>query len=488
KNLSIPPDAIVIKGDSLFVYAGFIDGLSRTGVIKPKEESKERPKDPANPTPERAGITPQSDVRDLINPTDKGIEELRAVGFTTAQVVPFGGMLPGKSAVISLNGKRSDDMVLVPLHSLYSELTAADRVYPSTIIGVLAKWKELYKQALLAKNYETLYASNRTGLTPPESNRVMESFYPVIEKRMPVLFKAERNLDLHRIVSLQKDLGFALTLADVKEGTEVVQKIKSSSAKVFLSLDLPEEKKKDDKKTESVLTTLSAAEKEALEKRKEETINKLVAQPVVFQQAAVPFGFSAMSVKTKDIQPNLRRMIKAGLTEDQALAALTINAAQLLGLSDRLGTLEAGKIANVMIAHRPYFHDKSEVKYVFVEGVQYKIDTPVKKDGAAGVVLEGEWSLSANTPQGKSESILVIKKSGDKYSGNLSGGQVTGDVTIETISFDGKTMKFSCTVNAGGQPVGITVEVTVDGNTFKGTTFIDGGESFPVEGKKTPKK
>lgn len=487
-NITVPTDAIVIKGDSLYVYAGFIDGLSRTGVIKPKEENKERSKDPGNPTPERAGITPQADVRDVINAADKTIEELRAVGFTTAHVVPYGGMLPGRSAIVSLHGKRADDMILVPLHALYSELTAADRVYPSTVIGVLAKWKELYQQAQLAKKYESVYASNRTGLTPPESNRVLESFYPVVDKRMPVIFKAEKNLDIHRIISLQKQLGFSLILGDVKEGTDLIPKMKAASAKVFLSLELPEEKKKDDKKNENTSSTLSAEEKEQLEKRKEESIKNLISQPMVFQQAAVPFGFSVMSVKSKDIQPNLRRMIKAGLTEDQALTALTVHPAQLLGLSDRLGTLEVGKMANVIVSHRPYFHTRSAVKHVFVEGVQYKIDPPTKKDANAGVVLEGSWSLTAETPQGKSESMLVIKKTNDKLTGNLSGGQITGDVSIDNISFDGKKMKFSCTVNAGGQPVGITVEVTVEGDAFKGTAFIDGGESFPVEGKKTPKK
>jgi hypothetical protein len=85
QNLPVPPDAIIVKGDSLFVYAGFIDGVSRAGVSKPKDDvTKEKAKDPGNPTPERAGITPQNDVRSFLNPADKTVEELRALGFTTA--------------------------------------------------------------------------------------------------------------------------------------------------------------------------------------------------------------------------------------------------------------------------------------------------------------------------------------------------------------------------------------------------------------------
>lgn len=385
KNLAIPADAIVIKADSMYAYAGFIDGLSRTGVIKPKDEpTKEKIKDPGNPPADRAGIIPQNDVRSFLNPGDKSIEELRALGFTTAHVVPYGGMLPGSGAIVSLGGKSADDVVLVAKSSLYSELTPADRVYPNTILGIMAKWRELYRQAMLAKSYESLYAANRTGLERPASNRILEAFYPVIDKRTPVLFKSEKILELQRILTLQSDLGFLLILGELKEGWDVIPKVKASGAKVFLSLDLPEEKKeekkdekkedKEDKKEEK-LTTPDSVEKEALEKRRADFIALYVAQASAFQKAGIPFGFSTLTVKPKDILSNLRRMIKAGLTENQALAALTINPAQLLGLADRMGTVDVGKVANLVITDKSYFNEKTKVRYVFVEGVMYKIDT-----------------------------------------------------------------------------------------------------------------
>ena len=210
----------------------------------------------------------------------------------------------------------------------------------------MAKWRELYRQAMLTKSYESTYASNRTGLEHPVSDRILEAFYPVIDKRLPVLFKSEKILDLQRVLTLQSDLGFPLILGELKEGWDAIPKIKSSGAKVFLSLDLPEEKKeekkeepKDDKKEEKVKTA-DDLEKEILEKRKADFTALYVAQASAFQKAGVPFGFSALTAKPKDITSNLRRMIGAGLTEDQALAALTINPAQLLGLSDRMGTVD----------------------------------------------------------------------------------------------------------------------------------------------------
>src|SRR6185369_9693869 len=341
-GVSVPPEAIVIKADSMFVYAGFIDGFSRTGITKPKEEKeKEKVKDPGNPPPDRAGITPQNDVRNWLNPNDKSVEELRSLGFTVSQVVPYGNFLPGSAAIVLLGGKSADDMVLVNNSALYSELSGAQNVYPNTVMAVMAKWRELYRNASLTKSYQSVYAANRNSLPRPENDRILESFYPVIDQRIPVLFKSERVMETQRVFTLKNDLGFSLLIADVKEGWPIIPKIKSSGAKVFLSLDLPEEVKKDEKKSDkkdpkkdSLKTeqpkkdkpkTPFDLEKEALEKKKKEAIALYTSQPSEFTKAGVTYGFSAMSAKTKDIQPNLRRMIKAGLTEDAALAGLTTN-------------------------------------------------------------------------------------------------------------------------------------------------------------------
>lgn len=492
KGVAIPPEAIIIKGDSLYIYAGFIDGLSRAGVSKPKEEAnRERPKDPGNPTPELAGITPQNDVRTFLNPSDKSADDLRALGFTAAQVVPYGNMLPGNGAIIQLTGKTSDAMVLAGKSALFSELTGAPRVYPSTILAVMSKWRELYRQAVQNKNYETMYAANRAGLSRPASDRILEAFYPVIDKRIPVLFEADKYLETQRVMTLQSELGFSLVLGDVKEGWDAIARIKSSGAKVFLSLDLPEDKKEEkgkDKKEEA--GTLTPAEKEALEKRKAEFLALYTGQAATFQKAGITFGFSSLSAKTSDIRANLRRMIKAGLTEDQALAALTTSPAQLLGLSDRLGTIDNGKIASLVLSDKPYFHEKARVRYVFVDGIMYKYDikeTP-KADGDAKAEITGTWSVTTETPQGKSDETVTFKKDGSNYSGSITGGRLTQAVSLEKVELNGKALRYSYTVQVGGQSFKVDVDATVDGNSYKGSATVGQYGSFPVEAKKDPNR
>ncbi|MBT1687880.1 amidohydrolase family protein [Dawidia soli] len=485
KNIPVPPEAMVLKGDSLYVYAGFIDGLSHAGVNKPNNENRDRVKDPGNPPPDRAGITPQTDVRNFLNPADKAVEELRAIGFTTAHVVPHGGMLPGAGALVWLGGRTADDMVLQPQTSFFSTLATADRIYPVTVIGVMAKWRELYRQAVQAKGYATTYASARNGMKPAATDRVLEAFYPVIDKKMPVLFQAEKALDVHRVLDLQKGLGFPLVVAEVKEGWDVAPKLKAANAKVFLSLQLPEEKKEE--KKDEPLKSMSAQEKEALDKRKTEFTAKYTGQAVAFQKAGVPFGFSALQVKTGDIRGNLRKIIKAGLTEDQALAALTTTPAQLLGVSDMLGSVDAGKVANLVVTRKPYFDEKSVVHYVFVNGILYKMDLAAAKKEAAKVALEGEWTVTSETPQGKTEALLTIKKEGAQLGGTVSGDFLPQPVTLTTLMLEGNVLKFSFTMNQDGRDIKVEVEAKVEGTTFKGEATLDTGDKLPVQGQKKPK-
>lgn len=500
RNLVIPPDAIVIKADSMYLYAGFIDGYSRAGVVKPKEEgSRERPKDPGNPEPEQAAITPQQDVRNFLNPSEKSLEDLRAVGFTTAQVVPHGGMLPGSGAIIQLGGNSADELIMAGNSSFYSELTSANRVYPNTVIGVMAKYRELYRQAALAKNYESLYASNRSGLERPVSNKILEAFYPVIDKRVPVLFKADKYLDAHRVLILQADLGFSVMLGDVKDCWDMIPKIKAANAKVFLSLDLPDAKKEDsakkeekgEAKKEEKAKKPADAEKEALEKRKDEFIALYTSQAATFQKAGIGFGFSTSSAKAKDIPANLRRMIAAGLTEDQALAALTTTPAQLLGISDRVGSVDNGKIANLVISDKSYFNEKAKVRYVFVDGVMYKYDAKdEKKSDGKGKKAEpaGTWSYSAETPQGNSTGVLKIKNEDGSYSGSVISSRTGQETPLKSVSMDGNLLTCSFGFSMGGGEMAIEVSVSIDGDEFEGTMSVGQFGSFPMTGTREPKQ
>ena len=214
-----------------------------------------------------------------------------------------------------------------------------------------------------------------------------------------------------------------------------------------------------------------------------------MAQASTYQKAGIKFGFSALSAKSKDIPANLRRMIAAGLSEDAALASLTTTPAEIFGLSDRMGTVDNGKIANLVVSDKPYFNEKAKVRYVFVDGVLYKQDAAEAKkaDANAKAEIEGTWSVTTEIPQGKSETSLVITKDGTNYSAKISGGQLPQPVDATSVVLEGNVLKVAYSVTINGQNMDVKMEVTIDGNSFKGNTSVASFGTFPVEGKKDPK-
>ncbi|MEM7106992.1 MAG: amidohydrolase family protein [Bacteroidota bacterium] len=374
KSVTIPAHAQIIEADSMYVYAGFINGLSHAGLPKPKEKTFDRGKikDPANPPNELAGIQPEQMASNLLKPADESVSSLRKLGFTAAHSVPHGRMLPGKGTLILLHGSTADEMVLINETSMFSQLSGAPRrLYPNTVIGVMAKYRELYRQASQSKDYQIRYKSNASGMTKPEQSFVEEAFYPVLEKRIPVVFKAQSVLDIQRVLTLQSDLGFNLVLGEVKQGWDVIDKLKGSDAKVFLTLDFPKinEEKPDSVTIEEPKTkTDFELEKEHLEKRKQEMIEKHFLQASAFKEKGIIFGFSTLEVKPGDIKKNLNALLDFGMDESDVLAALTTHPAELLGVSNIMGTIDVGKMANLIISDRPYFQKESNLRYVFVNG------------------------------------------------------------------------------------------------------------------------
>lgn len=490
-NDSFPAEARIIDADSMYVYAGFIDGLSHVGVPEPAKEKREKIKDPGNPPNDVAGIEPQRDVRQMLNATDESIEDLRKLGFTVAHVVPRGRMLPGRGAIIFLTGRNADDMVYRDEVSLFSQLKGAAGIYPNTVIAVMAKYRELYRQATEAQAYHERYSQDAVGMVRPTSNSVLQAFYPVMNEKIPVAFKAESVLDIQRVLTLQRDLGFRLLIGEIKEGWDLTEKLTASGAKLFLSLDLPEMEEDDVPDSLSTVEkekTEVTEEQEKLQARKDSMIMKYYAQPALFSSTGIKFGFSTLESKSKDIKNVLTKLVEHGLTEKAALAALTTVPAELLGLSSTLGTVEQGKIANLVISDKPYFNKASKVRYVFVDGKMFDYKEEQEDlDKGEDVDVSGTWTYTSETPQGVSTGDIVIRGEPGDFSGTIS-TSLTGDTAdLLAIEVDGNELTFSFELVISGETVVLEALLVIDGDKFKGVVTAGSEGSYPIEGEKTPK-
>jgi len=406
-GIPIPFDAYIIEGDSLTVYAGFIDGLSHAGIPKPKEDQKEQKKveRPGDPPNDRAGIQPERTARTMLSLADPVIDSLRMAGFTVAHTVPHGAMLPGSGAIIALGGKTPEGMVMRGDASMYAQFTPAQDIYPATTMAIMAKWRGLYREAARRAGVGAIYAERPDGIERPRYDPVIGAFAPVVAGKLPVAFRAESALEVRRALELQHDLGFPMMIAGLKEGWDIAGELKGGKIPLFLSLDLPkqDDEKKDSTKSaprDSTDTTRRAipdtaitlpdrnsffinderilsfrdvtGEKEFLLARQRQIRRQYYRTAAQFQTGGIPFGFSTLGARLGELRENIRLVVENGLPESDALAALTVTPAALLGLGKTHGTIDRGKVANLVLSAGNYFNGTAPVRYVFVDGEMYQ--------------------------------------------------------------------------------------------------------------------
>lgn len=484
KNVTVPPGARIIKADSMYLYSGFILGMSNIGIKMPEEKERPTVKDPGNPPNDLAGITPDRGVNRFLDPAHNSISDWRASGFTIAQTAPSGGMLPGTAAVILLKGNSVEELVLKPGTALYATFDGARRMYPSNILGVMAKHRDLFRQAEQLKTSGQSYSNDPVGRVRPNYSQVSEAYIPVIEKQVPMVFKAEEVLSAQRAMLLQEDLGFDLVIAELKEGWDLTNDIKDTNSKVLFSFDLPEmkEKKKDTVKEEE-----QSAEKQMLESRKEEFTKKHYQQMGQFATANVPFGFSGVEGKPADVQKLLQKIVENGLSQDDALAALTTTPASILGISKISGTVEDGKMANLVISSKPYFEKDAKVRYVMVEGMVYENEEKeIKKADPETVAnVTGTWNYKADTPDGPITGELVIEEDEGLLSGTIANSLTGGVDTLQDIVLSEDNLSFNFDIVIQGQTMNILAVLTLSEDSFEGT-FSGDGETYSVTGTKSP--
>lgn len=502
ENADVPYDARSIEADSLVVYAGFIDGLSHAGVEMPDKKEDNDVEDPGNPPPDAAGVQPDRSVRPFLAPDESDLASLRKVGFTAGHVVPEGGMLPGTSAYIFYGGDTANDMMLEAKPTLFAQIkTASGYVYPATDMAVIAKMRQLYREAERRQKLEAAYERDPTGRPQPPSDPQHTALVPVLDGEKPFAFYADGALSLHRILSLRQELGFPLILAGLGESHKMINALRGTDAPLFLTLDLPDEPKRSaDKDTTVVDTTDQPSkyykpdlrtpshqamdeEETNLELRHALERQKYLETAATLHDEGFEFGFTTREVKPGDVRKNLRTMIDQGLPEQTALAALTTRPAAQLGLDDRLGTVEKGKIANLVVTDGPYFSEDTKVQHVFVDGQLYDYSSDGEEEGKVTAdvsAVVGTWSYTLETPGGELSGTITIEGDQSGLEGTFTGPQGEKQ-ELQSVSFDGTTLSFTVDSPQGGS---VSVSVTVEGDTFEGTASTSGG-SFPITGERT---
>ena len=526
-QIKIPADAFRIQADSLYAFPAFIDAFSYTGVKNPENEANRNTQQgpgnrgtrlpidaEGNPSLEDAGITPMRSVRSSFDIKEKSIADWRGQGFAIAHVVPRGKMIPGMGSVIVLAGKDTDQMFWKEDVSMFAQWSGAGEMYPATVIGIMAKWRELYHNATQDLAHQTSY-NNATLVSRPVYNEAHDALIPVVKQEMPVYFRAPKVKDISRALSLHDNLGMKMVISDAEEAWYLMDQLKKGSVPLVLSLDLPEDKNeaketKEGKgeKEEKIDSTQSAdttkviqkdsvkvdPEKAAFEKRRTESLKAHYAQASVLARAGIPFSFGTLSGKSSDFYKNIKLMMDNGLSADTALSALTTQPAKLLGIEKKCGTIEVGKMANVIVSNKPIFEKDAAIKYMIVEGNLYEYEVKEKKKNTSKestsppALIEGTWSYTIDAPDQKREGTFEFEHHDGEITGIIESTEITsGNKELESIVIDGNTVSFTFDFDAGGQMIVLEFNLNLNGETFEGNVEVGEYGTFPVSGQRISK-
>jgi len=480
KDAPIPPEAWVIDGKGLTVYPGLVDAFTDVGIPGAAPSATEgggprRPQEQARGPQDRPASTPWRSGADEANLSDKRIETWRNGGFTTVICAPKGGFFPGQAAVLDLAGDRAGDLVVkspVAIPLSFQTSGGFGGGFPDSLLGVLAYIHQVWLDTDWSMKAQAIYEKNPRGVARPRYDRTEAVLAEAFEDKALVLVPANNTVQLRRAMELIDRWQVKSAVYGGQMGYEVAPELAAKKLPVLVDLKWPEAEKDADPEAKPSLRTLRFRD-------------RAPSTPAALAKAGVKLAFYSGGIAApKDILKAAKKSIDAGLAPDAALRAFTLSPAEIFGVADRLGSVENGKIANLVVTDGDLFDEKTKIKMVFVDGRRFEAHEPEKpKDPPKGDIT-GKWKLSYTTPEGPEESTadLTMDKDGT-ISGTLTSQRGTANIIRGYLSAD----KFSFTINIvldqGGTDV--TFTGTFDGTTLKGSISVSTlGLSFDFTGVK----
>ncbi len=377
KETPIPAGAEVIDVAGKVILPGLVDTHSHVGVYA-------KPGVPAHSDGNEGSGPVQSAVRalDSIFPGDPGIRMAVAGGVTTANIMPgSGNVIGGATLYVKFRGRSVGEMRITTPRTLGGIKMAngenpkrfnfgRNKVAPATRMKIAALQRE---QFVKARAYRQKWIDHRAGKgSAPEVDLGLETLVEVLDRKRTVHFHCHRADDLMTAVRLADEFGFDLVLQHATEGYRVMDELVR-------------------RKIPASLTLLDSAGGKA------ETAGLIEENAAILEKAGV-----LVAINTDDSITESRFYLRSGsiavrggMSEDSAVRALTINGAKMLHLDDRIGSLEKGKDADLVVLSGAPFSNYTQVLQTWIDGVK-AFDASRPHDRAyqtGGFALLAPWSL-----------------------------------------------------------------------------------------------
>ena len=473
-NIPIPKDAEVIDGAKITVYPGLMDGLGQSLLKLPEEKMDMSRISSGDFTDKDRGITPGLTAFDYINLGKAVFEKYHKLGFVAGHVMPDRGVFTGRSAFFCFSDPDKNRALLLKDVCLGIGFSPSNfMVYPNSLMGVHSYLKQALTDAAYFDQARSRWLKEWQGLTRPDHSPNLEVLADYATARKPVIFLCRNQHDIRRSIGLAAEFKLNSFIADLGgEAFEVIPEIRKANARVLCTVAFKAP-------GSSIYAQRGRAERERAEK---EVYPK---NPARLAEAGIPFAFSSLGTDDpKAFAEGIQKAIEAGLPKEKAIEALTKTPAVFFGLDRALGTIEPGKIANVVLSEGELLVKETKVRYAFVDGKKFELKEAKPGEGEKPTVnIAGKWELSV---EGQMGMTLTIDFSQEEAA--LSGKLVTPfgafDFTGGIVS--GKDVSFEISISVGGQDLDLFFSATVEADKMRGSVVQGGAGTAEFTAKRIP--
>jgi imidazolonepropionase-like amidohydrolase len=424
-----PPDARVWERDGLTVYPGLIEPYAVRSWPEGESEGEDAPEQrAAAPNPV---VHPEREMA-VFAADESADARLREAGFTAAAIAPRGGLLRGRSVLLGLGEAPVRDRILIPRLAQNVTLGAiAEGGYPNSLMGSVALARESFLEADWYRRAQAAYRAN-PAQRRPGYDASLEALGPAAAGEEPVVLESEDLLGVLRSARLAEELGLRAWL--VGSGVEyrrlelVAELAGRLDAPMVVPVAFPEAPEVGADPVDLDLDTLRHWK-------------AAPGNPAALVEAGVTVAVTSHRLdQPKQLHARMATAVEAGLSPEDALAALTTVPARLLGVADRLGTVEPGKIANLVVLEGDLFREETAIQEVWVDGRRIEIE----EIEPPAVEPAGTWELQVDTGDNQLPVTMVLEGEAPDLTGHLkvmgaeiqlTGARVSGTSVI--IDFDG---------------------------------------------------
>jgi imidazolonepropionase-like amidohydrolase len=502
-NVTPPGDARVVNLTGRTIYPGFIDLTSSMGLPTPPQPQGfggggggggGGAAAQNTSGPRYIGLEPGRVVANEITPPAADIRAARDAGITAALVAPSRGAFRGLSALVPMRDDSSARYVVKAPVAMHMGFQGVAGRYPGTLLGVIAyERQQLYdaqRHGLLMDRYK----AGQRGVARPSYDANLDALVPVVRGQLPAFFAASNENEIRRAIDIAKEFDLKLTIVGATEAFRTMDALKGARPLV-VSVDFPQP-------MEVTGWAYRGAVRRELNDSatRDASVRKIIeANAATLNKAGIKFALAPGALRPNEFIANVQKAIAAGLPRDVAVEALTIRAAEIAGVGDQLGSIEQGKIADLVVSDGPALAQNARLRTVFVDGIDYDVipATGAGRNGqrAAGgggrggsggemAQVAGTWVLTVNGPQGAVTSTLTLTQSADALDGQMI--SEFGNAAINDGRVNGRNVSWQASFQIGGERTTVNFEAEVDGNRMTGRARVGEAAAMTFTAEKKP--